>query len=307
MRVAVIIPTRGRDSCLRTTIADLAAQDLPSFELWVVDQNDSPLRDLDKDFGDKGGTRIFHHETMKPLGSHAGRNHAISKSTAEIAVFVDDDVRVPKDFLSRHLAEYTKDATLGAIAGRVIQPLDGLSESAMRAKGRLAKYNATIGRVSGNFFGSDAGSVDHVHECNFSCRMDLLRKVRGFNEEFQGNAYFEGADLALRLKRDASCRIDYLPSIVLTHLQESSGGNRVKQKATHTYWFVRNYCLLNSLHMKTFGRILFLNRMFAYVLAKAIKNGDIQVLRAGVRGIAEGSEYFNLALEKRLRSTIGKG
>ena len=65
--------------------------------------------------------------------------------------------------------------------------------------GQPARYNRWLGRVSGNFVGPSPARVEHIHECNFSARTSALRAIGGFNEEFQGNAYFEGADLALRL------------------------------------------------------------------------------------------------------------
>lgn len=286
--ISVIIPTRGRDACLRQTLRDLAAQDFRDFDVWVVDQNDSPLSDL---AADAAGVRL-HHEKMPPLGSHAGRNHAIFKTEAGLCVFVDDDVRVDRDFLLRHAAVMAgAPHDVAAVAGRVIQPRDGYSDEQMRRMGAPARYNRWTGQVSGNFVGYDAATVHHIHECNFSARTAALREIGGFNEEFQGNAYFEGADLALRMIQ-AGFKIEYRPEIVLTHLQDGAGGNRVNDKARHTYWFVRNYSLLNSLHMSRLSLPLFGSYSLAYVLGKAVKNADAQIAIAGLRGLADGLKYF---------------
>lgn len=220
-RASVIIPTRGRDACLRVTLQDLSSQVRPEggFDVWVMDQNDHALVDLEKDCPGV----ILHHERMAPLGSHAGRNHAIFQTEAEVCIFVDDDVRLPPTFVKAHtdaLSLYSagpKD--VACVAGRVVQPKDGFTESEMIENGKLARYNKLIGHVTGNFVGFELGFVDHIHECNFSARTSALRRIGGFNEEFKGNAYFEGADLALRLKK-AGYKIMYRPDIVLTHLQE---------------------------------------------------------------------------------------
>lgn len=291
IKASVIIPTKGRDQCVRQTLEDLSKQDFANFDIWLVDQNEAPLSALSAHV-DKVA---FHHEKMPPLGSHAGRNHAIAKTTAPICIFVDDDVRIEKDFVRQHVMKFEQGSynglPLGGIAGRVVQPKDGYTEEQMRLMGAPARYNSVLGRVSGNFIGSAPGLVDHVHECNFSAKTDVLRRIGGFNTEFKGNAYFEGADLALKIKA-LGFAIAYSPDIVLIHLQDGAGGNRVQQKSMHTYWFMRNYGLLNSLHMNKLGLPIYVSYGLAYVLGKALKNRDAELLLQGMSGFLDGIKYF---------------
>lgn len=302
LRISVIIPTRGRDACLRQTLRDLAAQEYREFDIWVVDQNDAPLKSLHAEVGDV----FLHHELMPPRGSHAGRNHAIFKTTAELCVFVDDDVRVEPDFLRLHSELFVEGRrehpNLAGIAGRVIQPKDGLSENEMTAKGEFAKYNTRTGRATGNFFGTKRGLVEHMHECNFSALTRSLREVGGFNEEFQGNAYFEGTDLALRLQKNGGVLL-YDPRVKLIHLQSPSGGNRVKRKSVHNYWMMRNYCLLNSLHLPKTRIPIFVAWSTVYTLAKAAKNRDTSIALEGLKGLFAGSRYLLGLTPNRKRST----
>lgn len=292
-KISVIIPTRGRDHCLRTVLRDLNSQERPTggFDVWVVDQNDEKLPNLEQECP----ALVLHHEAMAPLGSHAGRNHAIWSTEATICVFVDDDVRLPPGFVKAHADAhdlYAHSLTqVVCVAGRVVQPKDGYTEEQMVAMGELARYNKIFGRVSGNFIGYELGFVDHVHECNFSARTDALRRIGGFNEEFKGNAYFEGTDLALRFKK-AGFKIMYRPDIVLTHLQEPSGGNRVVAKNKHTYWYMRNWGLLNSIHMNPVGLPIYGAYGLFYVVGKSIKNLDLKILVHGAKGWLEGLSYF---------------
>lgn len=296
MFLSVVIPTRGRSDCVRQTIRDLAAQEYAHFDIWLVDQNETPIQGL-SEFANKVK---LHHEMMAPLGSHAGRNHAIFKTQATVCVFVDDDVRVAPGFLKAHAACYSEAKNeLGAVSGRVIQPRDGYTEDQMRTMGSPARYNKWIGRVSGNFVGSKPATVQHIHECNFSAKTEVLRAIGGFNEEFRGNAYFEGADLALRMNK-AGYEVQYRPDVLLTHLQEGWGGNRVEKKDQHTYWYMRNYGLLNSLHMSKAGILFFSIYSLGYVLAKALKNGNSDVAIQGLRGWRDGMKYF-LPGAKRLQ------
>lgn len=286
-KISVIIPTRGRDACLRQTIRDLSIQTFKDFDLWIIDQNTYPLLHLEEDAQD---ITMF-HQSMPPLGSHAGRNHAIFQTTAEICVFVDDDVRFNKNFLAAHAqAHATFKSHEAVLAGRVVQPKDELTEIQMRFQGKLARYNPYLGRVSGNFFGMCPGKADHIHECNFSARTQALKAVGGFNQEFRGNAYFEGADLALRLI-EKGYDIVYRPEVSLIHLQEGSGGNRLMDKARHTYWYVRNLSLLNSLHMKKWALPLYYGWSFFYILLKMMKNMNVLIFTYGFKGWIDGMRY----------------
>jgi GT2 family glycosyltransferase len=286
--IAVIIPSRGRDACLKQTLRDLSLQSSKEFEVWLVDQNDTPLQGMSECVG----TVPFHHETMPPRGSHAGRNHAIFRTKAAICLFVDDDVRLEKDFVENHAqAHRAMQPPVVCVVGRVVQPKDNLTELQMKQQGKLASYSAWTGRISGNFIGETEGLIDHIHECNFSVKTDILKKIGGFNEEFRGNAYFEGADLALRIKQTGA-RINYQPSLSLIHLQEGAGGNRVNQKSKHTYWFLRNYGLVNSLHMHKIGLPLFVAYALFYVLGKSAKNQSFEILKQGLSGLFHGLWYF---------------
>lgn len=287
-KISVIIPTRGRDECLREVLHDLELQSFREFDVWIVDQNDVVLKNLKAEIP----SVTLNHEPMPPLGSHAGRNRAIYKTSSKYLVFIDDDVRLEPDFLQKHFnALESSEKNTAIIAGKVIQPKDGLTEKQMREEGRLAKYSSITGLVSGNFIGSECGFVDHFHECNFSAKAEELKMAGAFNEEFKGNAYFEGTDVSLRLLKQGF-KIYYDPQISLIHLQDGSGGNRVGEKARHTYWMLRNQGLLNSKHMNRFGLPVFVGYGLYYSIGKSIKNKDAEIAIQGVRGLADGLKYF---------------
>lgn len=274
---------------MRQTLEDLDTQSFSDFDVWVVDQNDVPIPRLDEHLKRKK----LHHVAMPPLGSHAGRNRAIFHTAAKLCIFVDDDVRLAPNFVELHVQRHSElDKSVAAICGRVVQPKDGYTEEQMQAMARLARYHGWRGTVSGNFVGTFKGYIDHLHECNFSAKTDILRNVGGFNEEFRGNAYFEGAELALRIQK-AGYKLFYDGSISLTHLQEGSGGNREKDKAKHTYWFMRNYSLLNSLFMTRASIPLFELYGVSYVLAKALKNRNPSIAVEGLRGLKDGLRFFS--------------
>ncbi len=287
---------------MRNTLEDLSRQSFKDFDVWVVDQNTAPLKDL----GHHLGSVKLRHIPMEPLGSHAGRNKAIFATDSELCVFVDDDVRLKPEFLYLHVSKHRSLASdkIAVVCGRVVQPKDGYSEEKMQRIGQLARYSRYFGLVSGNFVGRMSGHIDHLHECNFSAKTDVLKEVGGFNEEFRGNAYFEGAELALRIK-SAGYGLIYDGSIEVLHLQEGSGGNREKDKAKHTYWFMRNYSLLNSGFMLRPMIPFFEIYNITYVFAKALKNRNVSIAVEGLRGLKDGFRFFSPSAIRYRRTSEG--
>jgi GT2 family glycosyltransferase len=286
---SVIIPTYGRTQCLYDTLLDLDKQNFLDFDVYVVDQNDEIILDNLKKY--LKNVELYHIK-MPKLGSHAGRNEAIYKTNSKICVFLDDDVRIESDFLNNVYNAWTNvEENIGVIAGRVEQPKDNLTLEEMKKNFKRATYSSFTGIVRGNFFGFSPCFVDHIHECNFSAKTFLLKEVKGFNESFQGNAYFEGTDLAQRIIK-RGYKIYFEPKITLIHLQDGRGGNRVQDKVRHTYWLVRNQMLLNALHMKRIGFLFFSFYVVFYNVLKSIKNKNFKILIAAMKGYFFGLRYF---------------
>ena len=288
MKFSVIIPTKGRDACLRKTLEDFEYQTFRDFEVVVVDQNERPLENLEKSLP----TSTLVHLMMPPLGSHAGRNLGIEKAKGEYCVFVDDDVRVPPKYLELLYETWESvDARVAVVAGRVIQPKDGLNEQEMLFSSKPATYNRWTGLVQGNFFGYEPTYIDHFHECNFSARTRVLNEVGSFNVSFKGNAYYEGVDLALRIS-EKNYKMYFNPKISITHLQDVSGGNREHNVPLHTYWKFRNNGLLNSKHMHRFALVNYSMISASYILLKSIKDKDARIAVKGFKGLIEGILFF---------------
>ncbi len=286
---SVIIPTFGRTLPVIDTLYDLFHQNFTDFEVILIDQNQPPL-ELPQEL--QTWPRLKHHK-VSFKGSHLARNYAVERAYYDLCIFVDDDVSLGPSFIATHLeqlAEFKKsDALLAGLAGRVLQPKDGFDDHYMASNQRRPSYDSRTGRVSGNFFGLQALYADHIHECNFSLEKAVYLDVGGFDSAFAGNAYFEGADLALKIKR-LGRRFMFSPTPSLVHHQAPSGGNREIDKAKHTYWFVRNYCLLNSRYQdkRIHFRLLFVGYLAIFVSGRALKNRNRTILLKGFQALTEG-------------------
>jgi GT2 family glycosyltransferase len=97
-KVSVIIPTLNRYVYLKDALHDLEQQDYPHFEVIVVDQSEPFQPEFYKQF--HLDIQLIRQEE-KALW--LARNTAIKAASAEWIALYEDDVRIPKNWLSNHL------------------------------------------------------------------------------------------------------------------------------------------------------------------------------------------------------------
>jgi GT2 family glycosyltransferase len=233
--ISVIIPTYGREEPLRDSIADVLQQDYPNFEILVVDQTpqhqpeiQSYLEELEK----AGKIQWFRLNWASLPGA---RNYAVRRSSGEIILFIDDDVKLPPGFLAAHAKNYLEKPEIGAVAGRVFDRMK-LADSAQGRTQGDAPYKII------EYLPSEAMDpgiawyyIDLVHTvnpqevltargCNMSFRREIFTKYGlNFDERFRGSAVREESDFCLRL-RQTGYKIWYDPDANLVHLGEETGG-----------------------------------------------------------------------------------
>lgn len=121
--VSVVIPTRGRPQLLQRTIDSLAAtDDAEQLELIIVDDGSDPPVAVDLG-AFPGDARVVRQD---PGGLNVARTTGIAASQRAIVAFLDDDVRVERDW-ARGVAAAFNGANLAVMAGRLFadpeQPL----------------------------------------------------------------------------------------------------------------------------------------------------------------------------------------
>ena len=97
-KVSVIIPTLNRYAYLKDALHDLERQDYPHFEVIVVDQSE-PFQPAFYDAFQLDIKVIRQEEKALWLA----RNTAVKAASAEWIALYEDDVRIPKNWLSNHL------------------------------------------------------------------------------------------------------------------------------------------------------------------------------------------------------------
>lgn len=103
MFISVIICTYGRASVLRDLLESLDVQSYRNFETLIIDGNEepSPARSTVHTFLQRPGTMQRVDLIASEKGLALQRNVALDLAKGELICFLDDDVTLPDDFLSR--------------------------------------------------------------------------------------------------------------------------------------------------------------------------------------------------------------
>jgi GT2 family glycosyltransferase len=220
VKIAVAIPTYGREEVLLDTISQLLLQTRLPDEILVIDQTEEHFKktsDQLKEWHKQGKIRwIFQFPPNLPLA----RNRAIDETIADVLIYIDDDVVLNRNFVKAHLSNY-RDKDIHAVSGHVVQRKGWPKRPKRKRWDKILDYRyfALDGdiRVKGiaNFCGA-----------NHSVRVDYLKAIGGYDKEFMGWAFREDTDAAIRLWKSGA-KIVFDPKTSLLHLAAPMGGCRI--------------------------------------------------------------------------------
>ena len=183
MRLAAVIPATHSPSTLPRCLAAVRAADEPPDELVVV-------------------------EEPRYAGPAHARNLGVSRTTADVVVFVDSDVIVARDAFRRVRARFREDPSLTAVFGSYD---DTVATKSLTARFRNLLHHHVHTRSAGpaTTFWAGLGAV----------RRDTFERVGGFDEARYDRPSIEDVELGLRLAAGgAGILLD--PQIRGTHLKE---------------------------------------------------------------------------------------
>lgn len=268
-KIGLAIPTYNREEVLVETLKHVMALDPQPEETLVIDQTEEHGAETNRclrKFQKKKGCRLIHQQ---PPSLTAARNRAIAETECDILVFIDDDVELPKDFVARHSSNY-RNPRVDAVAGGVRQENQPQypKSPAGEKRSRLLdyKYFSVYGqrRIEG---------VATFMGCNHSAKVEVLRKLGGYDTNYLGSAFREDTDMAVRIWKSGGL-IVFDPTAWLFHLAAPTGGCRmnVQSRKNPEWWvpFNRNYFAFRHLFPKLeFWRVILFVDFRQSVLRKA--------------------------------------
>jgi GT2 family glycosyltransferase len=201
--VSVLIPTHQRRRALRAALESLAGQTAEPGSYEVVVATDA--------CSDGTGAMIdaldvpYELRRVEPRGRgrSAAVNAALAAARGEVAIVLDDDMRVVPEFVERHRAHHpagSRRCILGAVP---VELEEGSTHAARYVK---AKFDLHLSRLSDP---AHLALPRSFFTGNASLRIEVLREVGGFDESFgiYGN---EDVELSLRLRK-AGVELGYDP------------------------------------------------------------------------------------------------
>ena len=201
MALAVVIPAHNAESTLPQCLEALLGNAVDDLEVIVVDDASTD------DTGETArslGVKVVRRQVQG--GPAVARNAGALATDAEVILFVDADVAVAKDAVSRATAAFSADPGLGALFGSYdASPLPGTLVSDYR--NLLHHFIHQNARPDSESFWAGCGAV----------RRSVLLSLGGFDERYRRPS-IEDIELGYRMSQ-AGCRIRVDADLQCTHLK----------------------------------------------------------------------------------------
>ncbi|MFC5405030.1 glycosyltransferase family 2 protein [Cohnella soli] len=305
--ITLAICTRNRHDDLERCIASIAKQQATvPLEVLIVDDGDLPagwLEQIENKHGYPRGYLRYIRKSEK--GLFLSRIEAIRKSTHDIVLFVDDDIVLADDYLSRLAELYERNPSWAGIGGRDLLIGRGgwswrlfcgvfLYGSSKPGKLSLSGYGGAMikwGAMKAPF------RTEYMLGCNMSFRKSALAGVAPVDWL---SDYSLGEDIYLSIVAGRSGQLWIDPALTVTHLQSVDSRDRMELVAYTE--IVNHYHLLRTRRRHPVTTLLLLWTSCGLLLRAAIRTahrakafGYLRAMRDIVRGRRGRSSHENIA------------
>lgn len=222
-KVSLIISVYNKTKELELIFYALTVQSFNDFEVIIAeDGNDPGMKEL-VDKWNKESKLIIKHLSQEDKGFRKNKilNEAIRNSSADYLVFFDGDCIPHPEFTEAHFLNRQHETVL---CGRRINLTKALSERINKESILNLNYAgiklseiifSSLNRKKNEFnFNIEEGFIiknktlrtlitnrdEHILGCNFSVHKNLLERINGFDENYEGPGLGEDSDIEFRLR-----------------------------------------------------------------------------------------------------------
>ena len=176
---SVVVPTRDRPDYLEITLQSLRDQQLqrPLYEIVIVDDASRAgvvERVVKSSLGssvDWKTVRLNRHSAL-----NAARNAGIEASTGDLVVFVDDDVKAPKDWLDSYVKAAQRYPDIEAFSGPIRAKFEGL---------KLSFCGRDKPPITTQDFGQEDVEIDRAWGANMAIRRSAFDRIGLFDANYK--------------------------------------------------------------------------------------------------------------------------
>jgi glycosyltransferase involved in cell wall biosynthesis len=225
MRISVVIPTLDRPRCLLDTVFLLQTQTAKADEIIVVDQTREYAPDDRAAITNLRRMPNVIYLTQEDPSASRARNAGLRRSSGDVVLFLDDDVRFDETLVARHLENYRFGSASG-VAGQV------------RTHGKIVGRRSILSKIPHvgwlvfPFNYDKRCSVESARSANLSVRRDLAVAAGGMDERYERGGFREEADFCARLVARFGPLI-FDPAAWIETLCWPSGGIRQTSRKYH--------------------------------------------------------------------------
>ena len=317
--ISVIIPTYRREDPLKDTLDDLLKQDYPDFEVLVIDQTATHSPAIQSYLENLANQHKISWYRLDWASLPGARNYGVRRAQGDIVLFIDDDVRLPDNYLKAHGENFVKNPEIGVVAGRVFDRMK-LGDSQKMVTDTSKPYEIDFLPPQAMDPGIAWYYIDLVHTtkpqqvisargCNMSFRRDIFTKYGiWFDERFRGSAVREESDFCLRL-RQTPYHVWYDPTAYLVHLGEETGGCHDISTRSLSYQttFYHNHFLMALKNLTPGQQLRLYAKLFdCHVLGNPPCNKGGSPIKILSRGIFYGLGFLD-ALKTQVKSLWNDG
>jgi GT2 family glycosyltransferase len=263
---SLIISTIGPAPRLRSALQSLVAQSYESFEVIVVDQNETDhVRRIVAEFSRSGKG----HYTRSGVGLSKGRNAGLAMASGRIVGFPDDDCEYPPTLLASLKEHFVRH---GSASGACVRCCDHDGQDSAgrsdRTSGWISKTNVWSRAVSVGIF----------------LRTERIREIGGFDERIglgSNTPYLSGeeTDLLLNLLSRGH-KLYYDPGLNVYHDRGSSKITWYHIKRSYAYGLGKGLVLRRHAYRKREVAIHCIRPILGAVVAVLTGNLSLALFRA---------------------------
>lgn len=212
-KIAVIVPSRNREQCIRDLLTQLKTQTVHVSEIIVVDQSDEPYANLSCDVVIRMGAS----------GPAVAKNIGAARAAADVLVFLDDDVSITTSTIQKLCDPIVKGecaaataALLGPMGDYAYMNCDEYYMSGSRSWLRFLTSNPS--------FPGETNTMSFAGGCS-AIRRSVFDAIGAFDTWFDPDGAGEDREFGLRLYK-AGVVVKYVHDAGIVHLRAPRGGRR---------------------------------------------------------------------------------
>jgi GT2 family glycosyltransferase len=228
-KVAIIVLNYNGRQFLNNCFSSLKKLNYPNFEVTMVDDcsTDDSVAFVAKKFP---WVKIL--QNAKNMGACVSFNRAVKRTTAELIVKIDNDVKVDRNWLREMVETIGSDPEVGVVGSRILN-YDGKSDQEFGSSmDRVGYFMSYLGLEGGIRKLPKVRKVFYVSGCSMLFKKKVFEAAGMFDEKFY--IYKDDLDLCWRMKLLGYKTVTNLESVIC-HMSGVTQGGGSKGEGTKIY------------------------------------------------------------------------